>query len=193
MGFREWFRRDRLRKGTRRRRARRRRRASSRVSRFAGLTEEVASMRQHLARHDVQLAELVVRTSDERLEQTVTAAIQRLQPSAALLGLRPFAPIVHGERAQATAMVATASAPANHLPITAAQRLVLNVLAADGGDRYLSYADIGRLLGKSPTAVKHLVNQIKMRGVRLESVVSTNNQARYRLRTAANGPAVAAR
>ncbi len=67
------------------------------------------------------------------------------------------------------------------ISLTPTQRTILGALAADGGDRFLGYEDIGRLTGRSAAAVKYQINQLKHKGIHLEMITSAKNQARYKM------------
>ena len=126
----------------------------------------------------------VARTSDERLEQTVQDAISRFHaqhtPVHADQVVRPSVELRRHAVAIERQPQPSGSPPGN-LPLTPTQLFILETLAADGGDRYLGYRDIGNLIGRSPGAVKTHINEMKKKGIQLEAVMSLNNQARYKI------------
>ena len=150
----------------------------------AYLREDVSSLRERLTKHDAQLAELAEKTCDERLEQVVKSALDRLHATS------PMVPVQRSVVTGATGSGQPTGGRNQEVQrptefqrplLTPMQAHVLQTMAADGSERYLSYEDIGRLLGKSSGAVKSHINEIKKRGIPLDAVISLNSQARYRL------------
>ncbi len=187
MGFWNWLNkpkptvRAKKKKGPRRRRTDRNR--DQPTAALAHVRKDVVSIRDHLAIHDVQLAELKERTSERCLEQLVRDVLNRVQPALPPIAVERSTsqPITVAKPGQPLAIGSNPQLPASQqvgLRLTPTQRVILHSLADDGGDRYLSYADIGRLVYKSAGAVKYHINRMKQQGIALEWVVAQDNQAR---------------
>lgn len=150
----------------------------------ANLREDLAAVEDRVTRHDAQFSELEERTSDERLEQTVQDAISRSRaqhtPVHTDQVVRPSVELPRHAVAIERQPQPSGQPPAK-LQLTPTQLFILETLAADGGDRYLSYRDIGDLIERSPGAVKTHINEMKKKGIQLKAVMSLNNQARYKI------------
>ncbi len=187
MGFWNWLNKPKPTVRARKRKAPQRRRTDRKrdqpTAALAHVKKDVDSIRDHLANHDVQLAELKERTSDRCLEQLVRDVVNRLQPALPPIAVERSSsqPITVQKARQPLAIDSNTQLPASQqvgLRLTPTQRVILHSLADDGGDRYLSYADIGRLVYKSAGAVKYHINRMKQQGIALEWVVAQDNQAR---------------
>ena len=152
--------------------------AVGRVARDLSIIEE------RVARHDSQLAALEQKTTDERLEQMIEGIVRRFESRATSTRIErdqdaPIGPSVRSivvERRYEAPRTSSAG-----LRLTPNQLTILEALAVDEGDRFLSYKDIGKVVNKSPGAVKTHINEMKKRGVPLDAVTSLNNEARYKI------------
>ena len=185
MGFWDWLKKPPVQ--TRKKEIPRRRHAGRKQNRFKArlnrVQKDVESVRHHLANHDVELAELKERTTRKSLERVIQDVFNRLQPilPPVAVGRTPSQSIEPESPGQPIPTDSNAQPPAAQQAgprVTPTQRMILQALAEDGGDRFLSYADIGQLVYKSAEAVKYHINQMKQHGVQLEFVVSPNNQTR---------------
>jgi biotin operon repressor len=151
---------------------------------FEKVKKDVQALRTHMALHDRQIADLMDRTHPRRLEEIVKNTIERVNPDRSIdsIDSNRLQPVENS-----TLSIVTDSnrehAPASttKVSLTPTQRSILQALAGDGGDRFLSYRDIGELTGKSPGSVKFQINQLKRKGLSLESVKGVNKQTRYKI------------
>ena len=160
------------------------RRRSPYKTAVAQVQRDLSIIEEQMARHDSLLADLEEKTTDERLEEMIEGAVRRFESRAISTQIKRDYNRQIDLSARSMAVERRIEAPTTTsvgLQLTPNQLTILEALAVDGGDRFLSYKDIGKVVNKSPGAVKTHINEMKKRRVPLEAVTSLNNEARYKI------------